>query len=107
MAPKTNTSGSHAGPLEATSFRRSDCNGALSRKSPNLAGVKGRVVVLISDPCQKNWYTRRRVQRSHLLRSPCGRHLVAVGQGLQESDECIFFLARQFQVAVLPLIDVG
>src|SRR6266851_3374450 len=107
MAPKTNTSGSHAGPLEATSFRRSDSNRTCSRKSRSLAGVKGRVVVLISDPRQKNWYTCRRVQRSNLLRCSHGRHLVAIGQGLQESDEGIFFLAGQFQVAQLPFVEVG
>src|SRR5713226_9040039 len=107
MAPKTNTSGSHAGPLEATSFRRSDSNRTCSRKSRSLAGVKGRVVVLISDPRQKNWYTCRRVQRSNLLRCPRGRHLVAIGQGLQESDEGIFFLVGQFEVAELPFIEVG
>src|SRR5713226_5722809 len=107
MAPKTNTSGSHAGPLEATSFRRSDSNRTCSRKSRSLAGVKDRVVVLISDPRQKNWYTCRRVQRSNLLRCPHGRHLVAVGKGLQESDEGIFFLVGQFEVAELPFIEVG
>jgi hypothetical protein len=54
MAPKTNTSGSHAGPFKATSIRRIDSNRTLSRKSRNLAGIQGRVVVLISDACQKN-----------------------------------------------------
>jgi len=34
-------------------------------------------------------------------------HPVAVGEGLQESDEGIFFLVRQFQVAELPFIDIG
>src|SRR5713226_3943502 len=107
MAPKTNTSGSHAGPLEATSFRRSDSNRTCSRKSGSLAGVKGRVVVLISDPRQKNWYTCRRVQRSNLLRCPRGRHLVAIGQGLQEGDEGIFFLVGQLKVAELAFVEVG
>src|SRR5467141_1435265 len=35
-APKTNTSGSHAGPFEATSFRRRDSHGNLLCRSSNL-----------------------------------------------------------------------
>src|SRR6266851_9451519 len=107
MAPKTNARGSHAGPFKATSFRRRDSNRTCSRKSRSLAGVKGRVVVLISDPRQKNWYTCRRVQRSNLLRCPRGRHLVAIGQGLQESDEGIFFLVGELKVAELPFVEIG
>src|SRR6266852_2815163 len=106
-APKTNTSGSHACPFKATSFRKSDSNRTLSRKSRNLAGIKDREMVLISDPGQKSWYTYRRVQRSNLLRRSCGRHFVAVGEGLQESDEGILFLVRQFKVAELPFVEVG
>ena len=43
----------------------------------------------------------------NLLRRSWARQRVAVGKSLQESDEGIFFLVRQFQVAELPFIDVG
>src|SRR4029077_19008861 len=107
MAPKTNTSGSHAGPLEATSFRRSDGNGTLSRKSRNLAGIKARVVILTSDPCQKNWYTCRRVHRSNLLRGSWAWHYVAIRKSLKESDKGFFFLVGQFEIAELSFVEVG
>jgi hypothetical protein len=35
------------------------------------------------------------------------RHPVAVGESLQESDEGIFFLVRQFKVSELLFIEVG
>src|SRR6266853_1330291 len=42
MAPKTSTSGSHVGPLEATSFRRRDSKGTLSRRSLTSASLESR-----------------------------------------------------------------
>ncbi len=42
-----------------------------------------------------------------LLLHWCARHLVAVGKGLEESDQGIFFLVTQFKIAELPFIHVG
>src|ERR1700676_2574152 len=108
MAPKTNTKGSHAGPLEATSLRRSESNRIFSRKSRNLAGLKSRfvIVALILDPCQKDWYTCRR-KRSTLLRRSWTWRYIAIRKGAEKSGEGIFFVFREFQVAKLSFVEVG
>jgi hypothetical protein len=40
----------------------------------------------------------------------CGsgiRDLVAIGEGLEESDEGIFFLVRKFEIAELSFVEIG
>jgi hypothetical protein len=46
-------------------------------------------------------------RREKLLCGGWIRYLVAVGEGLQESDEGIFFLVGQLQVAELTFVEVG